>query len=402
MFHILWLAAFSAAQQSSQQTIETLTGSDSRRLSGDDVTPTLYLSDFSASTIIATGTMNRISASTGAPNATGSFRTSENPYTQIVGTGAPTTIGGNMTATTTTAAPVNTQPCNNYPEFCTRKYSNITEVCAHNSPFVVKNNAGSNQELSVLQQLNDGVRMLQGQVHMVNDTLYYCHTTCDLLNAGTVEEYLRTVTQWVAAHPFDVITIIFGNGDYEQKDANGKPLVTSSNFVAPIENSGLINYIYQPPKTAMTLEDWPTLGELILGGKRVITFIDYNFDTTAVPYMLWEFYNIWETPFSPTNPNFPCTLQRPSGISDERKNNMMYMANHNLNVEVSIAGLSLLIPNTVNLGTTNGLNGTGSLGLMSNQCTGTYFPFSWIYEYEIYSHDRDQWSPSKLPPCRLL
>lgn len=101
--------------------------------------------------------------------------------------------------------------------------------------------------------------MLQGQTHYVNGTLYYCHTSCDLLNAGTVEDYLRTVTTWVASHPFDVITIIFGNGDWQQKDANGDPLVTARNFVDPIEASGLKQYIYQPPKTAMTLSDWPTL-----------------------------------------------------------------------------------------------------------------------------------------------
>jgi hypothetical protein len=245
-------------------------------------------------------------------------------------------------------------------------------VCAHNSPFVRKNNAGSNQALEVTQQLNDGIRMLQGQTHYVNGTLYYCHTSCDLLNAGTVEDYLREVTTWVAAHPFDVITIIFGNADYEQKDDNGNALVTAKNFVDPVENSGLKQYIYQPPKTAMTLEDWPTLGELIISGKRVITFIDYNFDTDAVPYMLWEFYNMWETPFSPTDFSFPCTLGRPDGISEEKMREMLYMANHNLNVEVSIAGASLLIPNTVELNVTNGVNGSGSLGEMANQCTGEF------------------------------
>lgn len=101
----------------------------------------------------------------------------------------------------------------------------------------------------------------------------------------------------------------------------------------------------------------------------MITFIDYNFDTNAVPYMLWEFYNMWETPFSPTDIQFPCTIGRPDGISEDKQREMLYMANHNLNVEVSIAGISLLIPNTVELNVTNGLNGTGSLGLMTNTCT---------------------------------
>lgn len=367
LLHAIWLAALAVAQdQESSQEVVTLT--DSASLTGADATPTLSLSDFSASTF-PTGTMSGISMNTGGSNGTASITSTSDPLTQIVGGTRTTVVSGNMTASTTTSArPTNTQPCNNYPEFCTRKYSNVTEVCAHNSPFVRKNNAGSNQALGVTQQLNDGIRMLQGQIHYVNGTLFYCHTSCDLLNAGTVEDYLREVTTWVAAHPFDVITIIFGNADYEMKDANGNPLVTSKNYVAPIENSGLKQYIYQPPKTHMTLEDWPTLGELILSGKRVITFIDYNFDTDAVPYMLWEFYNMWETPFSPTDADFPCTLGRPEGLSENQQKSLLYMANHNLNVKVSIAGATLLIPNTIELNVTNGVNGSGSLGSMTNTC----------------------------------
>lgn len=214
--------------------------------------------------------------------------------------------------------------------------------------------------------------MLQGQAHYVNGTLYFCHTSCDLLNSGTVEDYLRTVTEWVAAHPFDVITILFGNYNWQDKDSDGNPLVTSRNFAKSIEASGLLPYIYQPPNTAMKLDDWPTLGELIISGKRVITFIDYNFNTKEVPYLLWEFYNMWETPFSPTSDNFTCEIQRPDGLAENRSREMMYMANHNLNVQISLAGLNLLIPNTAELNQTNGVNGSGSLGEMSTTCTGKF------------------------------
>ena len=49
--------------------------------------------------------------------------------------------------------------CNNYPEFCDRRYSDITEICAHNSPFAENGNLASNQAYGVLNQLNDGIRM---------------------------------------------------------------------------------------------------------------------------------------------------------------------------------------------------------------------------------------------------
>jgi hypothetical protein len=63
------------------------------------------------------------------------------------------------TSTSTSATPTNTQPCNGYSDFCSRKFSNITYVAAHNSPFIRPGNAASNQLLSVTTQLEDGIRM---------------------------------------------------------------------------------------------------------------------------------------------------------------------------------------------------------------------------------------------------
>jgi hypothetical protein len=81
--------------------------------------------------------------------------------------GQQTTLTGNSTANSSTSATpspsstpvVNTQPCNGYPEFCDRKYSNITMVAAHNSPFAIQGNVAANQALGVEYQLDDGVRM---------------------------------------------------------------------------------------------------------------------------------------------------------------------------------------------------------------------------------------------------
>ena len=46
---------------------------------------------------------------------------------------------------------------------------------------------------------------------------------------------------------------------------------------------------------------------------------------------------------------------------------MMYIANHNLNTEISLAGTSLLVPTTALLNQTNAFNGSGSLGLMASK-----------------------------------
>ena len=281
------------------------------------------------------------------------------------------TIGASATSfssnsTSTSAAPTNTQPCNNYPEFCSRSYSNITFVAAHNSPFVNPNNAAANQQLPVLNQLNDGIRMLQGQTHYnsTTNTVSYCHSSCDLLNAGTAQQYFTNITSWVQAHPYDVVTILIGNSDF----------IGVGNYTAPLEASGLAQYAYIPPQVPMNISSWPTLGSMLLRRKRVVIFMDYNANQTQVPYILDEFSQMWETPFSPTNRSFPCTQERPPGINRTQAEQRMYLANHNLNTEISLAGTSLLVPSTPLINETNAVNGTGSLGLMGNNCAGMILP----------------------------
>jgi hypothetical protein len=202
----------------------------------------------------------------------------------------------------------------------------------------------------------------------VNDTLYYCHTSCDILNVGTVESQLTTIAEWVAVHPYDVVTVLIGNGD----------LIDIEPYVAPIQNSGLGKYAYTPPKIPMALGDWPTLEELILTQKRVIIFMDYNANQTTVPYVIDEFSNMWESTYSPTDPAFPCNVQRPPGLSLPDAQNRLYMANHNLNEEISLFGSSLLVPNTVEINQTNAVSGNGSLGTMAQTCKGMFTTLSLI------------------------
>ena len=218
-------------------------------------------------------------------------------------------------------------------------------VTAHNSPFTIPNNAASNQVLPVLTQLNDGIRMLQSESHYVNDTIQLCHTSCDLLNAGTLESYLTTVVGWLKENRNEVLTILMVNSDF----------VNPGNYSIPIINSGLMDYVYVPPKVPMGVNDWPTLAEMIISGKRVVFMLDYQANQSQFPYILDEFGQMWETPFSPTDPSFPCTAQRPPANygGSLPRTNRMYMANHNLNVDISIGSFSLLIPAYGSLHTTN-------------------------------------------------
>jgi hypothetical protein len=201
---------------------------------------------------------------------------------------------------------------------------------------------------------------VQAQAHYQNNTLYYCHTSCDLLNAGTVEAQFVKIKVWLDKNPYEVLTILLGNYDF----------VSPDKFVAPLQSSGLMNYVYTPPKFPMALGDWPALGQMILSGKRLVVFMDYQASPSTLPYILDEFSQLWETPFSPTDASFPCTAQRPPGMTQNQTLDRMYMANHNLNVDVQILGASILIPDVAQVNTTNAISGYGSLGAATTNCTG--------------------------------
>lgn len=189
--------------------------------------------------------------------------------------------------------------------------------------------------------------------------MYLCHTSCDLLNVGTLEAYLTTVGDWMRQNPYDVVTILMGNYDY----------VAPGNFTAPFANAGLTDLIYTPSKIPMALDDWPTLSHMILTGKRLVVFMDYQANQTAIPWLMDEFSQMWETPFSPTNRNFPCTVQRPPGLSGQDAEHRLYLANHNLNLQLQFASVDILIPNIALIDQTNAVAGFGSLGRMAENCT---------------------------------
>jgi len=275
------------------------------------------------------------------------------------------------TGTSSSAKPTNTTPCNNYPEFCNRKYGNITEVVAHNAAFNIRGNLASNQDRSITVQLNDGIRMIQGETHYVNGSIYSCHTSCELLDAGTYLKELNEVAAWVRDHPYDVVTLLIVNSDF----------IEPGNYSNVLQQSDLADYLYEPPYIPMRLDQWPTLSEMILSQKRVVVFMDYNADQVKYPYILDEFTHMWETPFSPTDRAFPCITQRPPNLDQKvARNDLMYLANHNLNTNVALFGQSILIPNSAELNVTNAaVIEYGSLGAAEENCTAMWNrPPTWL------------------------
>ncbi|KAL0573224.1 hypothetical protein V5O48_008728 [Marasmius crinis-equi] len=165
---------------------------------------------------------------------------------------------------------------------------------------------------------------------------------CILFDGGLVSDYLKLVKSFLDANPNEVITLLFTNPEGVSIADVWKPA---------FDTAGITPLAYVPPHQPMARSEWPTLGELIDSGKRVVVFLDAGADTGGVDFILPEFTMIWEPPFSSTDPSFPCRVDRTAGPLSAADH--MYMLNHNLNLEV-VDGV--LISDRPEAPTTNSVN----------------------------------------------
>lgn len=92
-------------------------------------------------------------------NATAGLFSFNQTTTSSSSVAVETLLHGSSTVSSLTAMPTSdSAKCNGYVEFCERKYSNVTYVVAHNSPFHKAHNAASNQDFDVATQLDNGIR----------------------------------------------------------------------------------------------------------------------------------------------------------------------------------------------------------------------------------------------------
>lgn len=153
--------------------------------------------------------------------------------------------------------------CNGHPELCSRIYSNVSQVGAHDSAFVGPL-PQDNQNIDVTAQLNKGIRFLQGQTHIepISKKLSLCHTTCAELYAGTLQAYLSKIKAWLDANPNEVVTLLLTNDN-----------ANITLFGDAFTGSGLNDYAFIPASRPLPISAWPTLQTLITSGKRLVTFL---------------------------------------------------------------------------------------------------------------------------------
>jgi hypothetical protein len=263
--------------------------------------------------------------------------------------------------------------CNNSPSLCQKAYNNITHLGAHDSAFLrdqsTSFSTSGNHFYNTTVQLDAGVRMLSAQVHKVNGTgseaWHLCHSSCTLLDAGTLESWLSEIKTWMDKNTNDVVTVLIVNSD------NASPSELGSIFTA----SGIDKLAYTPPSPSTIPTTWPTLDRLIGNNTRLMSFVTpLGSPSTQYPFLMDQYAFMFENNFENTNPsNYSCNPNRPTNLAGKPaaalESNRMFIMNHFL-YDDSLFGIQ--VTNVTYAATTNAQTGLGSLGVAVTNCTGVY------------------------------
>jgi len=226
------------------------------------------------------------------------------------------------------------------------------------------------------------------QVHSQDNAWHLCHTSCKLLDAGTLRNWLSEIKTWLDNNPNEgaqnhwiktalvqnsliifhlVITVLLVNSDN----------ASAEDLHAEFEAADIVKYAYTPTSQTTPPETWPTLQELISNGTRMMTFVASlsASSNTVAPYLMDEFTFIFENPYDVTSPsNFSCQPDRPSSvkgnIESALSSNRLPFMNHFL---YQSEALGIEIPNVDRIKTTNAPSGgTGNLGDAAAKCKSAW------------------------------
>lgn len=250
-------------------------------------------------------------------------------------------------------------PCNGHVELCDRSYDEVAFPATHNSMSAADNPRWffPEQPDGLVGQLDAGIRVLlidtwYGQetqrsgviatserqapealeqltadygADVVQAALrlrdsasltptgperpYLCHGFCEL-GSKLLQPELDDVDAWMNAHPREVVTLFIQDE------------VSPADTAAGIEQAGLLPYVH----TQEVGQTWPTLGEMISSGRRLVVLMENEGGGSEYPWLMQGFDFVQDTPFDATKQSqFSCELNR--GSADDP----IFLINHWLN-----------------------------------------------------------------------
>jgi hypothetical protein len=246
--------------------------------------------------------------------------------------------------------------CNGHVELCDRRFDEVAFPASHNSMSAADRDGWflAEQPTGIVESLDDGIRVFlidtwygqataSGGVVTAERSLaraqadftdgrataltpamrrtidrlrreqpsgpeqpYLCHTLCEL--GGTeMQSEMAGVRQWLDDHPREVVTLFI------------QDTVTPADTATVLDRAGLADMAY----VHSTGESWPTLGEMIDSGKRVLVLMENQGGGTEYPYIHSGFDMVADTGFTYASVDeFDCAPNRGPARPD------LFMVNH--------------------------------------------------------------------------
>jgi hypothetical protein len=219
--------------------------------------------------------------------------------------------------------------CNGHAELCRRAYDEVSYAATHNSMSAASEPGWffADQPDGILAQLDHGVRVLlidswygrstdrRGvvatagsaraeaikQANLEHGALavkaalrvrralgleasgptrpYLCHAMCEL-GSTSWGSSLSELRDWLDAHPREVVTV------FVQDE------VSPDDTAALVEEAGLLPYLHTPDDGG-----WPTLGEMVDSGHRLVLLMENHGGGAAHPWLLQGFDFVQDTPY---------------------------------------------------------------------------------------------------------
>lgn len=152
-------------------------------------------------------------------------------------------------------------PCNTWEELCNVAYDKVSFPVAHAA---MANTASfwdfPAQRKPLRTQLDDSIRGLMLEVHLDEGELALCFHDCSEGRGDLLPE-LRHVREFLDDNPREVVTLLVDNR------------APPGEFAAVASAAGLDAYLFSDEVIA----GWPTLGELVEDGTRLVVFLQDAF-----------------------------------------------------------------------------------------------------------------------------
>ena len=178
--------------------------------------------------------------------------------------------------------------CNGSAALCDRRYNEVVYPSSHNGSAFLKGKGLKpnvrDQDQNLTDQMNAGIRATKIPVHGYSGRAYACHGACDINHDPMpLETVLGIIKKFLDTHPNEVFTLLLEDFIKQRHRA-----------YKAFEKSGIDKYVYYHDSN----QPWPTLGQLIERGKRLVVFMAQKKGTSewGKPFNpTWRY--IWDTPF---------------------------------------------------------------------------------------------------------